>query len=217
MNFEQKRQFGLGLIEKDDYREALTVFTELFQEDPHDKEVLAKCLFLFSRIIEGNYDFDPETPEQYIFRGVSKFYKSELEESIKDFEKALSLNSKLDYAHKCKAFSLRFMNRITEANSELRKAIELKAHGEYYDDMAENYAFLGDSVNAIKCHELAVNASPKDPRLWYNFGVHLGELKRIKEALDCFNKAIEFWPEYPDALHNKAVYEHRLRIVEGLN
>ncbi len=199
------------LLESDKYPEALTEFCKLLYDYPKNPLFLKICSFLFDRMIEGNYDFEPETAEQYMSRGLSKFYKKEIEESLVDYDKALTMNPKLDYVIKCKAFSLTHLGRNEQAITLLLDAVKLNPKGEYYDDIAENYSIIGEMEKAMFFHDKAIKHSPDDARLWYNYGVHLGECGLITEAIKMFSKAIELYPQYEDAIVNLQIYLERLK------
>ncbi len=206
MTTEERIKEGLRLIKEDNYLKAFDVFCKLFYDFPKEEIFKQTCLSLLDKIVEGNYDFEPETAEQFHFRGVSKFYKHELQASILDFDKAIKMNPKLDYAIKCKAFSLTHLGEYELAIACLNEAIKLKPAGEYFDDLAENYSKIGDNEKTLFYHEKATQHSPNDERLWYNYGTHLGKMGQTKKAIEMFDKAIKIYPQYEDAIHNRAYY-----------
>lgn len=211
MNYQEQKAKILKLIQEDSYLPAFRECANLIYENPRDSEMTEVCLFLWSRIIEANYDFEPETAEQYHFRGLSKFYKGEVEASIKDYDKALSLKPRMDYVIKTKAFSYHHLGQFEKAIELLNEAIAIKEAGEYYDDLAENYSKLGDAPKTLFYHEKAIQTSPKDPRLWYNYGTHLGVCGEFKKAIQMFDEAIRLWPHYEDAIYNRDHYRKRLK------
>lgn len=213
MNKKDRLAKAQKLIREDNYLKAFEEFCQLHYDYPKDAEIIQTCMALFVSITEGNYDFEPETAEQYIFRGVAKFYKDELKESIADFDKALSLNPDLDYAIKCKAFSLTFLGDYTKSIALLTEAIKLKETGEYYDDIADNYSKLKDLKKAVEYHEKAVACSPDDARLWFNYATQLGLCGDYSKAIEMFDKAIRLYPQYGDALYNREYY---LKKLQGL-
>src|SRR4051812_42383597 len=125
MTLEERKQEGLEYIKVDNYKKALEIFSVLLYENPKDQELLEISLFLFSRITEAHYDFQPQSAEEYLFRGVARFYKGELATSIEDYNAALKLYPKSDYALKCKAFSLTHQGNFLLAIEELKKAIAI--------------------------------------------------------------------------------------------
>ena len=122
MNYSERKLYAEELVRQDKYPDALIEYSALFKENPKDLENMNQFIFLFQRINAGNYDFQPDTTEQYVMRGVAKFYNGEFENSIHDYNKALSLDSKNHYALKSKAFSLKTMGRMDEAISNLTSA-----------------------------------------------------------------------------------------------
>ncbi|WP_300492264.1 hypothetical protein [Flavobacterium sp.] len=109
MNYNDRKKYAEELIKQDKYPDALVEYSTLIKENPKDTQIIERFVFLWTRIQEGNYDFEPDTPEQYTMRGIAKFYNNETENSIKDFDKALSLDPNYDYALKSRAFSLKFL------------------------------------------------------------------------------------------------------------
>lgn len=202
MNYNERKKLAQELIRQDKYADAIIEYSNLFTENPKDLENLEQFVFLFGRIMDGNYDFEPQTSDQYRIRGIAKFYRNEIENSIKDYDKALMLNSNHDYALKSRAFSLKSLGRIEDAIADLNKAIKINPRGEYYDDLAELYAPIDIQV-ALGYHQKAVEYSPDEARLWYNYGVDLMDNQQYKEAFSKYEKAIELWPEYEDAIVNR--------------
>jgi tetratricopeptide (TPR) repeat protein len=214
MNYNDRKKYAEKLIQDDKYLEAMLEYSALIKENPQDSKIIERFVFLWQRIQAGNYDFEPETPEQYTMRGIAKFYNNEIENSINDFTKALSLDPNYDYALKLRAFSLKFLGRLDNAMTDLKKAISIQPTGEYYDDLSEIYALIGDKKTALYFHEKAIETTPNDARLWYNYGVELRESGNLKEALNKFNKAIELWPQYDDAIVNR---QHVIEILKKQN
>ena len=211
MNCEERKQDGLKYIQEDNYKKALEIFCVLLYENPKDKELFEISMFLFGRITDAHYDFQPETAEEFLFRGVARFYHGELENSILDYNVALKIYPKSDYALKCKAFSLTHQKNYLLAIEELKKAIEINPHGEYFDDIAENLSRAGMNKEAIEYHEKAITASPNEPRLWYNYGTHLGKMNMIANAVIKLQKAVDLYPQYDDAKYNLDYYYKKLQ------
>lgn len=192
-------------IRKDMYPKALSDLAMIIRLDPSSEMAVKNFIFLWKRIIDGNYDFSPENAEEYLLRGQARFYHSEFDEALYDYSKAIELDPELDYAYKSRAFLSHHLRRFDEAEKDLVTATKLKPKcGEYWDDAATNFESKGDVFQAHLCHEHAVNASPDDARLWYNYAVFLVEfLQEADEALKKLDKAIEIWPQFEDALVNR--------------
>jgi tetratricopeptide (TPR) repeat protein len=214
MTYEERKKNAVRLIKEDSYPEAFIEFSILYKENPSDEDVRNAITFLFSRIQEGNFDFTPVTAEEFSMRGIAAFYHQAYPESIADLTKAIELDPAYDYAYKSRAFSYLATGRINEGIEDLKKAININPTGEFFDNLAEFYSQTGEIDKALEYYKKAVAASPDDPRLWYNYGVQLGESGNAKEALAKFDKAIELWPQYEDALVNRKFilenYKHLL-------
>src|SRR6185312_15727107 len=203
MTREEKIKEAEELVKKDNYQEALAKYATIWKEAPEDTELLRKMMFLYSRIHEGNLDFKPSTSETYMFRGISRFWERQYGESITDYNEAIKLDPKNHYAYKSRAFSKFCLKQIEEAFEDIRQAIAINPLGDYIDNLAQFYSDTGDKVNALKYYQMAVEAEPNNSRLWYNYGVELMDNKEYEKAYELFNKAIQLWPQYPDALANK--------------
>lgn len=210
MDTNKRRALVESLIRDDKYVEALKECTYLFMDAPNDPVVLQLSLFLFTRIQQGNLDYMPESAEEFLMRGIARFYNRDFKGSIEDYDRAIHLNPLMHYALKSKAFSMRFIPDLKASIVVLEQAIAIHPAGEYFDDIAEVYSMMGKLQEAIPFHEKAVEYSPNDARLWYNYGTHMGQLGNYEKAVQLFDKALVLWPQYPDALHNKQYYEQYL-------
>jgi tetratricopeptide (TPR) repeat protein len=140
---------------------------------------------------DGYYDFEPKTADDFLFRGVARFYKHEFESSTKDYDQAILLNPEFDTAHYYKSLNYGHTGNNLLAIKELEKAIAINPNCEYFNELAENHYQLGTSNECFKFHEKAIEKSPANPRFWFTYGTHLGKAKLYKSAVIKFKKAIE--------------------------
>jgi len=202
MTREEKIKEAEEFVKQDNYQEAINKYCTIWKDSPFDSEVIKRILFLYSRIHEGNLDFQPSTSETFMFRGISRFWEENLEDSIKDLDRAINLNPKNDYAYKSRAFSKFYSNKPEEAFADIKHAISMNPIGDYIDNLAQFYSETGDSANALKYYQKAVETEPNNPRLWYNYGIELRDNGEYERAYEMYNKAIALWPQYPDAIAN---------------
>lgn len=198
------------LITNDEYPKALEEIILALKKNPLDEFLKEKFLLVSEKIINGNADFDAESSSEFMYRGIAKFYKGDMQGSLDDLKQAIKLDPKNHYAYKNLGFNYTRIGKYSFAIENLNKAISIFESGEYYDDLADTYFNMGDSDTALKYHLKAVEVSPDDARLWYNFGVSYMELGNNETALKHFDKAIELWPQYEDALHNR---KHILNLL----
>jgi Tfp pilus assembly protein PilF len=128
--------------------------------------------------------------------------EQDLENSIKNLDQAIKLDPKNHYAYKSRAFSKLHSNKGKEAFDDIRQAIDINPAGEYIDNLAQFYSEIGDTANALKYYQKAAETEPDNARLWYNYGVELMENKEYQRAYEMYKKAVELWPQYPDANSN---------------
>lgn len=199
MNFEEKLNLGKMLISEDNYLKAFDVFCELAYEKKEDIELQNIALFLFQRIVDANYDFEPTTANEFLFRGVSKCHKREFEASNKDYDKALKLNPKLDIAYYNKGLNYGHMKRFDLAIIEIEKAIAMNPIGLYYNELAQDYFELKKFPECFRAHELAIEKSPKAASFWHTYGSHLSIFGNNVEALVKLKRAVELDPKFDQA------------------
>lgn len=81
---------------------------------------------------------------------------------------------------------------------------------------ADDHVSAGRLDEALRCFKAALQHDPLSPPLRFNVANVLRELKRYKEALEWFDKAIEVKPDFAMAYHNKATTLLQLgRLEEG--
>lgn len=198
MTFDERLKNAEDLVKQDKYLEALDIYSQLSVERPFDNNLLQTSLRLFDKICDGYYDFTPKTATEYLFRGVSKFYKGELLSSSLDYDKAISLDPNLEIAHYYRTINYRESGKNEDAILEIKKALAKKEHGTYYDALAESLFRLGRVKESLEAHELAIRNSV-DARIWFNYGAHLSKAGDNKNAIIKLKKAIEIDPYYHDA------------------
>jgi tetratricopeptide (TPR) repeat protein len=81
-----------------------------------------------------------------------------------------------------------------------------------------SFAKQGDHLNALLHFLRAVTLNPNNAKAWYNFGTSLTKVgKYDDQTLECFNKAIEIYPEDPDAWNNKgSILEYMGENLEAM-
>lgn len=211
MTYEEQRQVVNQLIKEDKYPDALIACSRMLLERPKDEQSQKKFNFLFKRIIDGNKELIPETALEFWMKGIAEMYSGEIDDAIRNLSRAIELDKKNDYYFKCRAFCHNLKQNFIEAIADLEIAISLKEEGEYYDDLADNYSRLNDFNKAMRSHEVAIEKSPENARLWYNYGYDLQYCGQLKEAAEKYEKALSLWPEYEDAKANLAFIKLRFK------
>ena len=199
MTFDEKLKYGNQLIKDDKYLEAFDIFCDLSYERKDDVELASTALYLFHQIVEGNYDFEPSTANEYLFRGVSKSYKNEYDSSNLDYDKALTLNPKLDVAYYNKGLNYGHQGKFELAIKEIEKAISMNPVGTYYNEMAQQYFELGLFAECFKNHDIAIKKEPLNPFYWFTYGAHLSKGGLHANSFLKLQKAVELDPNFDKA------------------
>jgi tetratricopeptide (TPR) repeat protein len=197
MAFVEKLKQAEKFVAEDNYLVAYDLYCELSYERQDDRSLQDKALFLLSRITEANYDFEPQTAIQFLFRGVAKCYKNEIKNSIIDFDKAISLDPKLVNAYYFKAISLRELGQNALAIEEAYRAITVAPNANSYNELAENYFRLDNIKECLGNHQKAIEIEPNNPTMWFNYAAHLGKAEMYANSLIAFRKVQELDPKYP--------------------
>lgn len=196
---------ALQLMKADRYPEAYQVLAEAYVLDPNDELVQQGLVLIDERIQEGNYDFRPETAEQYTMRGIARGRKGEHHAAIQDFDDAIRLDNECHLAYCSKGYTLHLMGQFNEAIDNFQTAISIEpGRGDYHDKLADSYEAIGDIENAIRSNHAAITVQPDVATFYFNYAVTImHHLQAWEEALNLLDKAIELWPEYEDARVNR--------------
>jgi predicted O-linked N-acetylglucosamine transferase (SPINDLY family) len=71
-------------------------------------------------------------------------------------------------------------------------------------DLATAQAMVGNEKEAIENFKKAIALNPQSPEVFYNLGKAYDALKEYKEAVRCYDIAIQIWPDFAQAHFNKA-------------
>lgn len=204
MDFKQKIT---KLMQADKYADAFLFCGKALRENPFDIEVLEKTTFIFQRIQDAHIDLAPATAEEYTLRGIAYFYSRQYDLCIADCTNAIKLDDNYDYAWKCRHLAHLYTSNLTLAESDIRKAIDIRPTAEYYNDLGTVISGRpGINMESLDCHLKATQLEPNHSLYWYNYGVDLAEKGYVSEAIRMFDKAIELFPNYDDAIHNRNHY-----------
>ncbi len=199
MTFEEKLKYGTQLAKEDKYLEAFDIFCDLSFERQDDLELQKIASYLFHQIVEGNYDFEPITANQFLFRGISKCHKGEFNNSNDDYDKALSLNPELDIAYRNKGLNYGHLKQFELGIKELEKAISMNPNCDYYNELAQQYYELGKFKECFQHHETAIAKAPSNAFYWHTYGVHLSKAGLNANALLKLQRAVELEPKFEPA------------------
>jgi tetratricopeptide (TPR) repeat protein len=176
----------------------------LFKLERYDDAI--KC---FDKTIEIN----PNCAEVYYQKGLAlEYMNGKNEESIRLFKKASELpcnsnswNQLLD-----KALSLHFLDKNDQALKFVDKSITIKPGAINYKIKADIIWELNRKTEAIDCYNKALNFNRNYHIAYHAKGYRLKVMKKFKEAIESFDKAIQLHP-------TSTVYRLRAESYAELN
>ena len=223
-----------------DYISAAKKFNQVFALSPRDTSFLdnAALVYYFGK----DYETSKKLYEKLLelnYTGISTVFIATNKEDGKEMnfndKKAMDLQVKLGIAENPREevkdsrreFMFKNLAQNYAALEDNSKALEVITQGrsefpESYSlliDEANIYYKLGDNIKFKERLEEAIKLNPTDPTLYYNVGVMNMDQKKIDEAIEYFEKAIELKPDYGDAYNNigAAIIEKANPIIEEMN
>jgi serine/threonine-protein kinase len=145
---------------------------------------------------ERALQLDDQLAEAHTSMGMVRMYgRWEFEQAEKDFKHALELNPRYPTLHQWYALCVAIRGRLAEAQTELRRAIELDPLAPIF---THNLAWISswerDWTEALSIAKTGLDFAPEFPWLHQIAGQALLELDRADEALAHFRKAAELAP-----------------------
>ena len=133
-----------------------------------------------------------EDARTYLKIGVCYYDKKKLDEAIKNYDKALSLNPNLTEALFNKGICLCNLDKKKEAIEIFNKALEINQNEpELYLQRGYCYFFLKNYRNAIKDFNKAIELRPNFSEAYCRKGACYEALKREEDAVVEYSQAIE--------------------------
>ncbi|MBW4569956.1 MAG: tetratricopeptide repeat protein [Tolypothrix carrinoi HA7290-LM1] len=149
----------------------------------------------------------------YIYRLMQRY-----EEALKDFDPAIELNPKYDWAIAGRAYTYCSMKRYEEALKYFDCAIELNPKYDWaIGHRGDTYRLMERYEEALKDFDRAIELNPKSDWAIAQRGETYRLMKRYEEALKDFDCAIELNPKYDWAITQRGeTYRLMKRYEEAL-
>ncbi|MFH2064323.1 MAG: tetratricopeptide repeat protein [Pseudomonadota bacterium] len=187
-------QKGLAMVEKEDYREAISVLEDLTEKG--------------------------ETAEYYYNLGYLKTSEEKYTEAIEAFQKATRLDRLFAKAYEAMGHAYQQLGRQDEAQKYLQKAADLYMSKEnvqdaeevlneilkigkdtvnVYNSLGVLYRKKGDPETALKHYKKAIKVHPREPFIHYNIGRLYLDMKDPVQAKKYFSLAVGIKPDFEEA------------------
>ena len=194
---------------------------KLQQEPPREKIHSVISLFNNNQIQEGLDDVQtlingyPNSALLYNIRASCRKANGQLEDAVKDYEKALAL--KPDYAEALYnlGITLRELGQIDAAIKTYKQALTVKP--DYFgahNNLGNIFLDLGQLDAAADHFEWAVAYKPDYAEAYNNLGVVCRQRDQVYDAIKNFEKAVDLKPDYFQAHSNLG---HSLQLINQMD
>jgi tetratricopeptide (TPR) repeat protein/uncharacterized membrane protein YwzB len=152
---------------------------------------------------ESIKDYDKNSLILFYIAGCYHF-SSNLNESLKYYDKAIAINPQFAEAWGDKGVILGKLGRNEESLAASNKAIEINPRlAEAWNNKGIVLDDMSKEVEALAAYDKALAINPQFAEAWNNKGVALRQLDRNEEAIAAYDKAIEINPLFTAAWSNK--------------
>ena len=185
-----------------EYETSLEYFEKLFQIDPNRYEscdIYSHILFIkenyceLSNLAYKCYQNDKYRPETCCVIGNYYALKGEHPKAVSFFKRAVKLDNSFLYAWTLMGHEYLEMKIISAAVESYRTAVDIdKNDYRAWYGLGQTYEIHQMYNFAIYYFIHAAKAKPNDSRMWTAIGLCYEKIDKKKEAIKCYEKAIEF-------------------------
>ena len=145
----------------------------------------------------------PNSPILYNIRASCYKANGQINASIKDYEKAVTLKPDYAEAYYNLGITFRELGQLEAALKSYEKALAIKhEYPEAHNNLGSVLLDLGSLDSATDHFEWALAFKPNYPEAHNNLGVVARKLEKLDKAIKSFNKAIDIQPNYVQAHSN---------------
>ena len=145
----------------------------------------------------------PNSPILYNIRASCYKANGQIDASIKDYEKAVTLKPDYAEAYYNLGITLRELGQLDAALNSYEKALAIKhEYPEAHNNLGSVLLDLGSLDSATDHFEWALAFKPNYPEAHNNLGVVERKLEKLDKAIKSFKKAIDIQPNYVQAHSN---------------
>ncbi len=160
-------------------------------------------------------------PNEALLHNISgAFYQAigRLNESVKSFKKAITINSDYAEAHYNLGFTLQQLGQLEAAMKSYEQAIAIKhAYPNAHNNLGAIHQELGKLDAAIESYEQAIAIKPDYADAYNNLGNVLRSLGQMDAGVNCLKKAIAIKPDFAQAHNNLGVsFQERSQVDDAV-
>jgi len=208
---EALADLALVYIHQGDFEEALAQYNSLLElDDQIDTRIKQAGILLYlDRPQEAEQQFlsilQQEPGNDLAQKGLadSYFRQNNFKGAQELYDQLLEADDSNAFLWYSKAEAYYRAQDHEQALLAIEQAIDLQQAPEFFAFKGDFYIRHDNFERALEQYRLAANLSPKDPEIRMRLGFILRILQRPKDAIEAFDKALEFEPDHLEALENK--------------
>ena len=162
---------------------------------------------------ENSYELWTDAMSKYptaspAFKNRGKWFyeeKQDYQNALNDFDVLVKLKPADHEGHLSRGNALYSLDRFEEAAREYSKSVEIQQ--DYFDawyGLGRSQTEAGNFEEAEKTLRTALSLKADDPNVYYSLGVLFRKNRKLRKALENYDKAIELRPNYSEAIGNRA-------------
>jgi tetratricopeptide (TPR) repeat protein len=181
----------------------------------HEEKRYKVAVEMFTALLEHSDIQSQWRSIPFASRGETYRLMERYEEALKDFDQAIELNPKYDWAIANRGYTYRLMERYEEALKDFNCAIELNPKYDWaIAHRGKTYRSMKRYEEALKDFDCAIELNPKSQWAIALRGYAYLMLKRYNEALENLNCAINLKPDNDWYLYHRALAYQALNQVD---
>ncbi|MEO6669965.1 MAG: hypothetical protein ABIN36_10845 [Ferruginibacter sp.] len=154
-----------------------------------------KALEMFNQLINNKEQLlknNKQLAASYMYRGATKSFMGNLDESLKDLDSAKAIDSTVKKLHLYYSKTYLFKRDAEKALFYSNLAVaDMPGYADAYDQRAMARALLNDFKNAIADEDTAIKYDSTDNNFYLTRGWAKSELKQYKEAIADYDKSLK--------------------------
>ncbi|WP_392481179.1 tetratricopeptide repeat protein [Nostoc sp. C110] len=170
----------------------------------YDEKLYQVTLEMFTAVLQNSRIEVKWQPIALGWRGETYSLMERYSEALEDFDRAIELDPKYDWAIASRGQTYRSMKRYVEALKDFDRAIELDPKLDWaIASRGLTHSLMGSHAKALQDLDRAIEINPKLDWAIANRGEIYQLIKRDEEALQDFDRAIELNPKFSWAIANR--------------
>jgi len=170
----------------------------------YEENLYQITLEMFTAVLQNSKIEVKWQPIALYWRGETYRLMERYTEALQDFDRAIELDPKYDWAIASRGFTYRLMKHYTEALQDFNRAIELDPKSAWaIAGRGQTYKSMEHYTEALQDFDRAIELDPKLDWAIANRGQIYKSMEHYTEALQDFDRAIELNPKYDWAIASR--------------